>query len=201
MSKKARWEERWAAGEIPWDAGGPCPSLVALVQAGSVAAGDILVPGNGGGWDSLALAAPSRRVFGLDLSQSAATVFRERAAAHEGVHAVCGDFFEANWQVGEVPSAFDFVWDYTFLCALPLELREPWADRMGELVKSGGTLATLIFPDIEAAADYVGPPWPLSPSDVRGLLKRDFEEISLERATESHPGREGKEWIGRFRRY
>ena len=41
---------------------------------------------------------------------------------------------------------FDFVYDYTFLCALHPTVRVEWAKKMAKLVKQDGELLTLIFP-------------------------------------------------------
>lgn len=44
------------------------------------------------------------------------------------------DFFEYDIPEG----GFQVAYDYTFLCALPLELREPWGRRYAELISPGG---------------------------------------------------------------
>jgi hypothetical protein len=55
---------------------------------------------------------------------------------------------------------FDFIYDYTFLCALDLELRDQWAQKMADLVRPGGELMTLIFPISETKEG--GPPFKVS---------------------------------------
>ncbi len=94
---------------------------------------------------------------------------------------------------------FDLIYDYTFLCALDPSLRARWASTMKGLLKPDGELVTLIYP----LGDYEGgPPYAMSVGLVRGLLEAvGFEPFYLEPVAEalSHPGREGREALGRWR--
>lgn len=192
------WQEAWREGRIPWDAGEACPSLVELVENEELPAGRALVPGAGSGYDVLALASADRHAVGLDLADGA----RARFEALRGEHSVpsawaeliVADFFD--WQ----PDApFDVIWDYTFLCAIEPDRRTRWAERVDELLAPGGELVTLIFPVVDEDPAE-GPPYPMSPELVRDLLEPRFEAFYLEPAARSHQGREGKEWLGRWRR-
>ncbi len=103
-------------------------------------------------------------------------------------------------QSGAVRSKkYDFIYDYTFLCALEPSLRARWASTMKELLKPDGELLTLIYP----LGDYEGgPPYAMSVGLVRGLLEGvGFEPFYLEQVVpaQSHPGREGREALGRWR--
>jgi SAM-dependent methyltransferase len=189
------WEARWASGDVPWDAGAPEPGLLAwLMHQGSRApTGRVLVPGCGAGYSAAALASPERRVTGLDLAPSSAARFAE-VAAKSGVqrfveHKV-GDFFTAS-----LGAPFDLVYDYTFLCALPLALRAAWAARMAELVRPSGTLLCMVFPIVTPAPDYQGPPWPVQVDEVKALLAPHFDVVSETPSERTHPGREGKECL------
>lgn len=192
------WEIAWKEGRTPWDAGASPPVLVELVESGALPDGTALVPGAGSGYDVLTLAAPGRRVVGLDLSDVAIGRF-ERLRAEAGVPAqraqmVRSDFFEY-----EPAGPLDLIWDYTFLCALEPSRRTEWARRMDELLAPDGELVTLVFPVREGDPDE-GPPYPMSPDLVRSLLEPTFEAAVLEPVLRSHPSREGKEWLGRWRR-
>ena len=152
------WEQSWQKGVTPWDAGVPAPSLVRLIADGALPVGRTLVPGVGGGYDALALAGGGRSVVGLDLAPSAvvaATRRRDEAGVSpEHCAFVQGDFFTAELGV------FQIIFDYTFLCALPPDLRTRWAARMRELLAPEGMLVTLIFPVSDHAG---GPPYAVSP--------------------------------------
>ncbi|WP_168210883.1 methyltransferase domain-containing protein [Persicimonas caeni] len=192
------WQEAWEEKRTPWDAGASAPSLCELVDCDDLPEGRALVPGAGSGYDVLTLAGPKRKAIGLDLAPGAKQRF-EALREQEGVPAeqaemVVGNFFD--WQPDEL---FDVIWDYTFLCAIEPEMRQRWAERVDELLKPDGELVTLIFPIVDKDPNE-GPPYALSPELVRELVTPRFEPIYLEPVEHSHPGREGKEWLGRWRR-
>lgn len=194
-ANESPWEARWATGDVPWDAGAPEPGLLWwLATKGSHApTGRVLVPGCGAGYSAAALASPERRVTGLDLAPSSAARFAEvsaRSGVQHFVEHVVGDFFEVA-----LGAPFDLVYDYTFLCALPLALRPAWAARMAELTRPGGTLLCMVFPIITPPAGYEGPPWPLHVHEVRALLADTFDVVSETPQERTHPGREGKECL------
>lgn len=188
------WETHWATGDTPWDAGAPEPGLMAwLAQHGARITGRVLVPGCGAGYSAAALASAERRVTGLDLAPSSASRFAEvatRAGVQHYVEHVVGDFFEAK-----LGAPFELVYDYTFLCAIPLAMRERWAARMAQLLRPGGTLLCMVFPITTPPPGYQGPPWPVSVAEVRGLLASEFHVVSETPSTHTHPGREGKECL------
>ncbi len=192
------WEDHWSTEHTPWDAGAPSPTVVAL--ADGLPHGRALVPGCGRGWDAFALARPSRHVTALDVAPSVRAHFEQARAAMavppEQVSLTIGDFFDE----AVVSGPFDLVWDYTFLCAIDPSERERWAARMAELVRPGGTLATLIFPVVTFPEGYQGPPWPLDPEAVAALVGARFDRQRLAPVEASREGREGKEWIGLFTR-
>lgn len=193
------WEAAWEEGRTPWDAGNSAPILRSLVEAESLPQGRAFVPGAGSGYDVLTLAGPGRSVVGLDLSPVAKTRFETLAQTHrhrEQVEFVVEDAFA---YAPEAP--FDLVWDYTFLCALPPELRPTWAKMMDRLLHpTRGELAALIFPVVPDADPADGPPYPMTPELVTQLVEPFLEPLSIVPVQTSNPGREGKEWLGRFRR-
>ena len=193
------WEEAWREGRTGWDAGESPPVLRELVAEGSLPSGLALVNGAGAGYDILTLAGPTRRVIGLDLATTAAERFRalraERDISAQHAELTVDDFF-----THEPIAPFDLIWDYTFLCAIEPAQREAWAERVDDLLAPGGELVTLIFPVDPGRDPDEGPPYPLTPDGVRELLAGRFEPTHLAPVDRSHPGREGKEWLGRWRR-
>ena len=144
-------------------------------------------------------------MLGLDLAPTAAQRFRalreERGLDPARVDVVLGDFFEDAWRPDARP--FDLIWDYTFLCALDPARHGDWADRMGELVRPGGVLLTLLFPVLpeeEAEAWRPGPPWPLDPEEIRALLEARFELARFDVSPPGHGPRRGKERLALWRR-
>lgn len=190
------WKAAWKTGTTPWDAGTSPPALRGLLDRGHVPAGRVLVPGCGTGYDLAALARNDREVIGLDLSEHARDAF---VAAHSDlpgkVSYEVGDFFSL-----EPGDGFDFVWDYTFFCALDPEQRGPWSKTMKRLIKPEGLLATLLFPFEDPISERQGPPWPINTGLVRGLLGDAFDELEVLEMHETHPGREGREHLALWRR-
>lgn len=193
------WERAWREGRTGWDAGASPPVLEELVADGALPDGRAFVPGCGAGYDVLTLAESGLDVTGLDVAPTAATRFEalraERGVDRGSARVVIGDFF------AHAPDApYDLIWDYTFLCALEPAMRPDWASKVRSLLSPAGTLATLIFPARpEPLNGPDRPPYPLLPADVESLLSDGFEQLELRRVERSHPGRDGLEWIARWR--
>ncbi|KAL3446661.1 thiol methyltransferase [Aspergillus insuetus] len=140
-----------------------------------------LVPGCGRGVDVLLLASFGYDAYGLEYSQSAIENCRQEEQAVEQnypvrdaeigkgtVTWVQGDFFEEEWleelRLGR--NGFDFIYDYTFFCALPPSLRPAWALRHTQLLAPSpqGNLICLEFPRHKDPLQH-GPPYS-SPSEA-----------------------------------
>lgn len=190
------WQTAWNEGRTPWDEGQSAPALRQLLEEERVPIGRVFVPGCGAGYDLATLAHRDREVIGLDLSEDARAAFID---AHSGlpgpVTYEVGDFFGYA-----PPEGFDFVWDYTFFCALDPPQRAAWATVMTRLLKSNGMLATLLFPYADSIPDKTGPPYPINTDLVRGFLGDSFELLEVTEADRTHPGREGKERLALWRR-
>jgi SAM-dependent methyltransferase len=170
--------------------------LLSLLSRGLVPPGRVLVPGCGTGYDLATLSRVDREVVGLDISDDARSAFH---AAHPelpgSVSYEVGDFFSF-----EPDEPFDFVWDYTFFCALDPEQRGPWSDTMKRLVKPSGLLATLLFPFEDPISERQGPPWPINTAMLRRFLEGSFEEREVTESEATHPGREGREHLALWQR-
>jgi SAM-dependent methyltransferase len=191
------WREAWKVGRTPWDAGASPPALFELIASERVPPGRILVPGCGAGHDLATLARSDREIVGVDLSEDARTAF---FAAHPDppgrVAYEVTDFLSYDPGAG-----FDFVWDYTFFCALDPDQRGSWALAMERLIKPSGMLATLIFPFEDPISDREGPPWPINSKLVRSFVEDAFVEVAVWQPANSHPGREGRERLALWQRH
>jgi methyl halide transferase len=180
-----------------FDAGVVCPALVDLDREGSIPVGRALVPGCGRGYDVTFLSNESRVVYGLDIVDIAIEAAQARLDSIPD-----GEVYKPNciFQVAsffELPtdepgSKFDFIYDYTFFCALDPSLRLLWAEKMSQLVRPGGVLCTIIFPICEREG---GPPFAVSLEIYRELLEaRGFVSLELKMLSpeKSHPNRGGQ---------
>lgn len=87
-----------------------------------------------------------------------------------------------NNNINTVPKTdekFDLIFDYTFLCALPRELRPPWAKRMSELLAPDGFLVCLEWP-LQKSPKEGGPPHGLSAELYEELLRKPGQEVEYD---------------------
>jgi SAM-dependent methyltransferase len=160
------WNPRYASGRTPWDYGDVPPALQRYLHRHPGQGARALVPGCGSGYEIKALALAGYNVTAIDFSPAAIA----RARAHVGPaladRVIEGDFF--TYDFAEAP--FDFIYERTFLCALPPPLWPKIVARTASLLAAGGTLAGLyFFGDKED-----GPPFGLAPEDATALLGRGF---------------------------
>ncbi|CAN6456511.1 unnamed protein product [Victoria cruziana] len=191
-----RWNKCYEEGVIPWDLGQATPMVIHLVQSGSLPKGRGLVPGCGTGYDVVEMASPERHVVGLDISEKAMARSREifSSAPNAGNFSfVAADFF--NWKTTET---FDFIFDYTFFCAIDPSMRSAWAKRMDEFLTVDGELIILMFPVDDRSG---GPPFKVSVEAYDEVLRPlGFMVIKVEDNEYAVDSRKGKEMLGRWRR-
>jgi methyl halide transferase len=153
-----------------------------------------LVPGCGRGYDVLLLTSFGFDAYGLDVSplaQEAAKKERDAPDAAEKypvhnqavgrgeVKFVLADFFKDEFLAETGGGNFDVIFDYTFLCALPPQLRPRWAKRMAELLGPSGRLICLEFP-LSKAPSEPGPPHGLTAELYNALLSAPGQDIEYD---------------------
>jgi SAM-dependent methyltransferase len=172
------WAALWREKLTLWDLAGPTAVLAAEAEA-ALASGRlardaaVLVPGCGAAYDVRALSDMGfARVVGADVAEEA--VARARAVVGDAPRAElhCGDFFSDGGPLA--PARFDFIFDYTFFCALPPAMRAAWGARTAALLAPRGKLLTLAFPvapdAVAADAGAPGPPFPVSVAEYEKAL-------------------------------
>ena len=199
------WESMWRGGGEPlrpgqaFDASRCEPSLVALLETGTLPTGRALVPGCGRGYAVEALCSSERDVLGLEVSETAKRAAEAYLASSEKPetkkHAMVAldDFF-----AHEPATKYDLAFDSTFLCAIEPSRRKEWASKYASLIRPGGELVSNVFPN----GDFEGgPPFALSPKIVADLLEPvGFEAVSLTETPETQWARGRQEYLYRFRR-
>ncbi|KAK2000199.1 S-adenosyl-L-methionine-dependent methyltransferase [Colletotrichum falcatum] len=159
-----------------------------------------LVPGCGKGHDALLLANLGYDVLALDFSPTAIAEAKEnqRAGSPDAygvrhpngtepgtVTWLSGDFFSDSWlEAWGRGKAFDLIFDYTFLCALPPPARPLWAARVAALLGPAGRLVCLEFPSGKPLS-LPGPPWGLTPEVYLALLSRPGEPLEFSPSTQA----------------
>ena len=166
------WQERFEAGQTPWDRGAPNPQLADWIASGALAPCRILVPGCGSGHEVAELARLGFEVVGLDYAPAAVERNRERLAAlgEAGARAtaVCADALE--W---EPAAPFDAVYEQTCLCALHPDHWVRYGRQLHAWLKPGGRLFALAVQFLRpgAAEGFIqGPPYHCDIHALRALL-------------------------------
>jgi len=77
---------------------------------------------------------------------------------------------ERECRIERAAESFDLIYERTFFCALPPELREDYIDRVRGLLRPAGRLAGYFY--LGTGTD--GPPYPLDPAEESGLFGPGF---------------------------
>lgn len=149
------WDDRYAAGDLPWDTGEPDEHLVQFVRAAGIGRGRALEVGCGTGTNALWLAEQGFDVLGLDVSPIAIT----KARARLGGAVTSFRFSVLDFLSGELPSGpFQLVFDRgCFHVFDEAEERARFAQRVAQVLAPAGVWLSLIG-STEGAAREVGPP-------------------------------------------
>lgn len=176
-AKPEFWDIRYRQGRTPWDLGG-IPACLRTFLDTVPAAGTVLIPGCGSGYEVRAFAGRGWQVTALDISKGAV----ERASQVLGSLAssvVLGDFFQHDFG----NTCFDAIYERTFLCALPPACWQDYANRMAELLVPGGWLVGVFFCGVEPEP----PPYPLTDAEAHSLFGGNFKLICNEPVKDSLP--------------
>ncbi|KAK4627241.1 putative thiol methyltransferase 2 [Fulvia fulva] len=203
-----KWDEAWQKKQTPWDKNGPSLALKDAIADkheifGSATKDDssqtrkrALVPGCGSGYDVFLLASLGYDTYGLDAAPTAVEAAKriqnevpadERYAVHNAktgrgeANVLLQDFFKDDFQEETGGADFDVIFDYTFLCALPPDLRPRWAKRMSQLLGPTGNLICLEWP-LGKDPKQGGPPHGVTPELFEQLLRRPGEQVKYDEA-------------------
>ena len=197
------WDERFAAGFTPWDAGGvPAPFTRWLHALGPGRGRRVLVPGCGAAYEVAAFDAAGFVVTAIDYAAAAVAQARTVLGAALADRTLRqADFFDLDAEPFADP--FDLVYERAFLAALPPALWPRWAARVGEVLVADGLLAGLFVVEPALPSPRRGPPFVTTLAELHALLDGAFV-LDAEAAvapSESLPVFAGRErWIDWRRR-
>lgn len=194
------WEECYRVGHTPWDKGEAAPPLFEMMERMGDAVwgkGAVLVPGCGVGHDVRVIATSGVEVVGVDIAPSAVESARGYGVVGREVYQVA-DFLGEGWPGGE---RFSGMWEHTCFCAIPPMRRGEYAAAAARSVEAGGVLAGVFYLEPwDPGESPDGPPHGVTVEELVDCFTPWFEWVEGWVPERAYPGREGKEWIGVFRR-
>jgi methyl halide transferase len=195
------WEAHYQADDTPWDRGGAAPPLMELLEARGTAiwlGGPVLVPGCGLGHDVRALVDSGVPAVGLDISATATDRAR-KLSGDSPASFEHGDFLDPAWREGRT---FPAIWEHTCFCAIPPHLRRAYVEAAAALLPDGGILAGVFYltPHDPGEDEHSGPPFKVSVAELEEIFHDWFERLDGWVPQRAYPGREGREWLGIFRK-
>ncbi|MEL6882677.1 MAG: class I SAM-dependent methyltransferase [Cyanobacteria bacterium J06607_10] len=165
--------------QVPWALPGAVPYLTNWLEQNEIKGVDrsAVVVGCGLGDDAEALAAAGFEVTAFDISESAIAWAKKRFP-NSAVHYIAADLFDLPEQwIG----AFDLVFDFRTIQALPLSVRTEVIQNIAALGKKEGTVlvATYLRKDSEPAGESA--PWPLTMAELSEFEKSGLALVKQER--------------------
>ena len=165
------WQQRFEAGNVPWDRGQSNPQLGAWLASGVLHPGQsVIVPGCGSGHEVTALAAAGCRVIALDYVAAAVELTRQRL--HDsGQQAEIHRADVLQWKPDAVADA---VYEQTCLCALHPDQWTHYAAQLQAWLRPGGVLCALFMQarrDSAGQGIIEGPPYHCDINAMRSLFR------------------------------
>lgn len=145
------WDDRYRAGETPWDTGIPEPLLVEAARHGLLPPGRLLEIGCGTGTNAHFLARHGWQVTGLDLSP---TAIAQAQQGDSGARFAVHDLLAEPLPGGPYDAVFDRGCFHVFERA---EDRSTFAARVAGVLRTGGCWLSLIG-STEGPPRQMGPP-------------------------------------------
>lgn len=189
------WENRYLAGETPWDKGAASPALAELLEQEPIT-GRVLVPGCGFGYDVRLIAPTASEVIGIDIAPSAVEAAKQYPNSGKESYVVADLFnLPMEWR-----GTFDSIWEHTCFCAIQPSLREAYVEAVAGALKPGGQLYAQFYLDPGNTSPDEGPPFEVKIPELDRLFQPKFELVREWLPTRTYPGREGREWMRVLRR-
>lgn len=163
------WEQRFAAGDTPWDRGEANAQLGAWLAAGALKPCRILVPGCGSGYEVAELAMAGFEVTALDYADEAIARTHQRLKDAE----VDATLVQADALAWQPERPFDAVYEQTCLCALYPDRWRDYADQLHRWLAPDGRLYALFLQALRPGAAeglIQGPPYHCDINAMRALF-------------------------------
>ena len=192
-SQPEYWNSRYLKDNTPWDFGGVPADLKTFLKKNGKGA-KVLIPGCGSGYEIKAFAEAGYDVTAIDFAPFAVERAKRMVGPALAAQVLVGDFFQHDF-----PSAsFDVVYERSFICSIPPELRQAYRDRMAQLLKYRGLLVGYYYYNKPQILE--GPPYGFAWGTADELFSRYFILVKDDPVNDSLPLFVGRErWQERRR--
>ena len=178
------WENKYQNNEAGWDMGKASPPLMEYMQQVEDKDISILIPGAGNAYEIQALLDLGfTNITVIDIAQQPINTKQKEFSENPFVKMIHGDFFQHQGN-------YDVILEQTFFCALPIQLRVTYVQKMYELLNEKGTLAGLLF---NRTFENPGPPFGGNILEYKSLFRGLFTIKTMETAYNSIPERANTE--------
>lgn len=177
------WNSRWENKETGWDLGevsSPIAKYFLQVEKKDL---KILIPGCGNAHEAeFLLEEGFKKLTLLDIAPKACELISKRFSHHE-VEVICEDFFKHQGK-------YDVIVEQTFFCAIDINLRAKYVEKMYDLLNDGGKIIGVLF-----NTDFGNPfpPFGGNKEEYRKLFEEEFEIKTLEKCNNSIKPRKNTE--------
>ena len=184
ITDEAYWTDRYASGNIPWDAGSITTPIKEFVDDLTNKDLRILIPGAGNAYEAEYLWKNGfKNTYVIDLSELPLKKLQDRCRDMPTSQMILGDFFALD-------DTFDLIIEQTFFCALHPSQRGEYIQKMSSLLAPGGSLVGVLFDD-PLFTDH--PPYGGNEEIYRSFFFPTFEEKVFTRCYNSIPPRANRE--------
>lgn len=183
---KQLWNQRYLDSNTGWDVGyitTPIKEYIDQIQNKEI---KVLVPGSGNGYEAEYLYKLGfKNIFVLDYANQALENFKNRVNTFPKSNIYEINFFDLHQK-------FDLIIEQTFFCALDINLRTHYVNKMSELLNDNGKLVGVLFDD---KFDNEGPPYGANFEEYKKLFKERFVLKTFEKCYNSIPPRSSNEFF------
>ena len=184
--KKQLWNQRYLDSNTGWDVGyitTPIKDYIDQIKNKEI---KILIPGSGNGYEAEYLFELGfKNIFVLDYAKQALKNFKSRVNSFPKSNIYEINFFDLNQK-------FDLIIEQTFFCALDIDLRISYINKMSELLNEDGKLVGVLFDD---KFNNEGPPFGANFEEYKKLFKAKFFLKTFEKCCNSIPSRSSNEFF------
>ena len=189
--EKEFWSSRYRENNTGRDLGEISPPLKAYIDQLEDKTLKILIPGGGNSYEAEYLYQKGfENVYVVDIASQPLANLLKRVPGFSKDHLMEMDFFDLE-------GSYDLILEQTFFCALPISLRQEYANKMYDLLKLNGKIAGVLF---NTHFQKEGPPFGGVKSEYLTYFSKLFNIKTFEACYNSLLPRDGNELFFIFKK-